>query len=661
MQLRLKTKFTLTTSLMVLAVVALVSSIYVANVTRDRVAGADRQAKETAQRIFVQAQHAIDEAAEESSPPSLAAGDIREWVRQALDADGSFTASVDAAVSFSSPVYEVTLVDTDGIALISSDASLHGRTVLKRPSFDYLYRANFFQQIGELYLGEQTGYEVTLPFDIAGQPFGEIRVGLSAALLKAEIAPKLAGAVWLAVWLTALATLAAAVISHRTLRPLTRISAQLDKIARGQFDPAQLEPLSDADELGQVSTKISLIGQQLRGVQEIFSTLRENIDQVMSGLDDGLILFMKDGRAVLVSPSVERFLGAGPEKLLGRRVSEIFPAGHPLQRALDIRGDQLGPVEGVEVQLVGGAPNEPMRASASVQLISENGRSTGALVTLRDLDSLERLGSQLQISERMSALGRVTAGVAHEVKNPLNSMRLWLENLKQSLPAPPPSTDGEPAMAQQAVKILDSEIDRLDRVVKTFLDFTKPVELELTDVDLRQLMTEVATVAQPQIERAGVQLEIDLPPRIPLVHADRQLVKQAVLNLALNAVQAMSAPAKPGSNAAGHAGADGNAGSRKSRLTLGLKRVGDYAQIVVADTGPGIPPEHRAKVFQLFFTTRPSGSGIGLATTFRVVQLHNGSIDFESEQGRGTTFRIELPLAHGAFEEAAPASMEQAK
>jgi signal transduction histidine kinase len=105
---------------------------------------------------------------------------------------------------------------------------------------------------------------------------------------------------------------------------------------------------------------------------------------------------------------------------------------------------------------------------------------------------------------------------------------------------------------------------------------------------------------------------------------DRQLIKQAVLNLMLNACDAMP---------------------QGGQLRLALRRRGDMAEITVADTGPGIPPENQKKVFQLFFTTRPGGSGMGLATCFRIVQLHNGSIDFTSEVGRGTTFRMELPLA----------------
>ena len=143
----------------------------------------------------------------------------------------------------------------------------------------------------------------------------------------------------------------------------------------------------------------------------------------------------------------------------------------------------------------------PRRIGVSVQVIREHGARMGTLVTLRDVESLERIGDQLQVSERLAALGRVTAGVAHEVKNPLNSMRLWLEVLKANMPSEP-----EP---QQAVKMLDSEIDRLDRAVKTFLNFTKPVELNLEETDLRILLDEVLDAARPSISKA--RLAVDTP------------------------------------------------------------------------------------------------------------------------------------------------------
>jgi PAS domain S-box-containing protein len=449
-------------------------------------------------------------------------------------------------------------------------------------------------------------------------PFGEIRVAIQTGLLANEITPALGSAGWLAMASVLFSVFLAALVSNLSLAPLGRISAQLDRISRGEFD---YQPLERADEFGQVSTKISQIGQQLRGVREIFGTLRENLDQILAGLEDGLILFTRDGRAGMVSPAVEKFLGVPAAQLLGRRVSEIFPPKHPLRQGLRLSGDELEAVS-TETVLPGAAGDAaPRRVGVNVQVITEGSSRMGALVTLRDLESLERINRQLQVSERLAAMGRVTAGVAHEVKNPLNSMRLWLENLKENL------SPGD-ALPRQAVAVLDSEISRLDSVVKRFLDFMRPPELHLEESDLSRLLEEVAAITRPQMERVGVQQEIHCAP-VPPVQVDRDLLKQALLNLVYNGIEAM-----PGGG----------------RLTLGLQRRGETVEISVSDTGQGIKPEHRARVFQLFFTTRPGGSGIGLASAYKTVQLHDGSIDFESEAGRGTTFRIELPLARTAPE-----------
>src|SRR5437660_4792148 len=171
---------------------------------------------------------------------------------------------------------------------------------------------------------------------------------------------------------------------------------------------------------------------------------------------------------------------------------------------------------------------------------------------------------------------------------------------------------------QQAVKVLDTEIDRLDRVVKRFLDFTRPVELHLREINVAELLAEVVGVARPQMDRACIEPVTQFPGGILTVNVDRELLKQALLNLVLNAVEAMP-----------------NGG----RLTLTLARRGEMAEVSVADTGYGIAPEHRSRIFQLFFTTRPGGSGIRLATAFLIAQLHNGSIDFESASGRAPPSR----------------------
>jgi PAS domain S-box-containing protein len=617
MQLRLRTKLTLVMSGLVLLVVAAVSGVYFAQLLQQVLDQSEKRAVDIAKNTFEQVKGALRDAETLGwRPESSAPEDIRDYAAYALGASQGLQAQLQAAVVASS-IYEVSITDHEGKVLASTDKSSIGKFALRRLPLTQLTRRGLLHQVKVL-AGPPAIYEYLYQFSIGGEPC-EVRVAVSSGLLLTnEILPivrKLGTIVLLAL---VISTLLAAVVSRATLAPLARISAQLDRISAGQYDSPAPEVTGfggTSDELGQVSRKITQVGQQLRGVHEIFSTMRENMNSVMAGLEDGLLLFTRDARAVMVSPAAEKFLGAPAGQFLGRRVTEIFPIGHPLRDALHIEGDELREIA-AEIELK--TTEGEKRVSVSVQSIQEDGERMGALVTLRDLDSLESINTQLQVSERLAALGRITAGVAHEVKNPLNSMRLWLENLKESLPA---DSDGS---AKQAVQVLDKEIDRLDAVVKRFLDFTRPMEVRLEPTQLSELLKEVLEIAQPQLQKAGIQVAQLLPIDVPEVYVDRALLKQAVLNLVLNAGESM-------------------AGGGQLRLIL--TRRGEMAEISVGDTGKGIPPEHRQKIFQLFFTTRPGGSGIGLASTFRIVQLLNGSIDFTTEMGKGTTFRIELPLA----------------
>jgi PAS domain S-box-containing protein len=617
MQLRLRTKLTLVMTSLVFLVVAVLSVVFLGQLLQQVLQETDKNAKDLAHYVFLQVQNALTDAANEGIRPSSGSPeDIHDYVRHALEINEGLQAQLAAAIS-SPLIYEVSITDQDGMVLISSDKTLPGQFLPKRTPLSQLVQRGLLHQIKVL-RGASRLYEHDYRFNLGEKPFGEVRIVLSSGFLLDEIKTGLFRAATIVLVALVISTLLAAVVSRAALAPIANISAQLDRISAGQYDaPVPDDPrfAGGSDELGQVSRKITQVGQQLRGVHEIFSTLRENMNSVMSGLEDGLLLFTRDSRAVMISPAAEKFLGAQSGQLLGRRVTEIFPLGHPLRDVLHLEGEELSEVAAeTELQTAEGA----RRVGVSVQAIQEDGERMGALVTLRDLDSIESINTQLQVSERLAALGRITAGVAHEVKNPLNSMRLWLENLKESLPIEPDSN------ASQAVQVLDKEIDRLDAVVKRFLDFTRPMEIRLEATHLPDLLKEVLEIAQPQFQKANVQVAQLLPIDVPEVYVDRALLQQAVLNLVLNAVDAMP---------------------EGGLLRVVLSRRGDMAEITVGDTGRGISPENRQKIFQLFFTTRPGGSGIGLASTFRIVQLHNGSIDFTSEVGRGTTFRIELPLA----------------
>lgn len=238
------------------------------------------------------------------------------------------------------------------------------------------------------------------------------------------------------------------------------------------------------------------------------------------------------------------------------------------------------------------------------------------------LDQLvERMASQLDVASRLAAISRITGGVAHEIKNPLNAISLHLDLLRARLDAPEEELVAE-------IDVLSKEVRRLDRVVKTFLDFSRPVEVRFKEVELASLVREVTALMTPQARLAHIDLQFDAPPGDePMwIRGDADLLKQALLNLVTNALEAMK-----------------DAGT----LRLAVKRAGAAVVLEVTDTGPGIPPELRDKVFQLYFTTKTRGSGIGLAMTYRAVQLHNGTIEFVSDGNRGTTFRLQFPALAG--------------
>src|SRR5947199_2367749 len=491
MRLRLRTKFTLVMTSLVLFVVAVLSYVFAAQLLEQLIQETDKRAADLSEQVFLQAKHALIEAAQLGlRPDSYAPEEIHDYVRHAFEiSEGLRTQFV--AAKKNPLIYEVSITDTDDLVLASTDENLQGKFLPHRASLSQLVGRSFLHQIKVLLVPTRRTvknpqlFEHGYSFINDNKPFGEVRVIVDSALLVQSIQEGLRTGGIIVLVALVVSALLAALVTGITLAPLRDITVQLDRISAGQFDalhPGAQTLEASGDEFGLMSRKISQVGQQLRGVHEIFSTMRENMNSVMAGLEDGLLLFTRDARAVMVSPAAEKFLGAPASEFLGRRVTDIFPPGHPLHEALHIEGDELSEVAAeTELQTSEG----PRRVSVTVQAIQEAGERMGALVTLRDLDSLESIGTQLRVSERLAALGRITAGVAHEVKNPLNSMRLWLENLKESLPKDHDSG------SQQAVQVLDTEIDRLDAVVKRFLDFTRALAVPLARTQLATLLQEV--------------------------------------------------------------------------------------------------------------------------------------------------------------------------
>jgi signal transduction histidine kinase len=246
----------------------------------------------------------------------------------------------------------------------------------------------------------------------------------------------------------------------------------------------------------------------------------------------------------------------------------------------------------------------------------------GALEKL-DAETRRKIEGQIAVARRLTAINSLTGRAAHEIKNPLNAIALRVEVLRSRLADESPDSQAD-------VDILAEEITRLDRVVRTFLDFNRPVELEPEDVNVGDLASDVLDFLKPEAERKGITISLERPSYPLVVRADVNLLRQALLNITVNAVEAMGQ------------------GQQGGQLAVNVANGSDTCSIRIADTGPGIPPAEKAKIFELYFTTKPRGSGIGLAITAKSIQLFGGSIDVESKPGEGTAFTVTLPLAGAA-------------
>ncbi len=616
--MRRRTQIVLAITFMVAALVTGASYFYISQILWQGI----NNAHDTAAFLTSQLAYLASNAAPDLSSTRIDTNNpdaLRRGVTYYLGTDRDLNTMLESVVGSWPTIYDAAILDSDGKAILDTDPILIGKHVEERPDFSLLQSAGFRRKLRLIY-NPPTVYDVHIPLLLNGQNFGSIHVGVSTVFLRNELTPRLQRAFTLSAVAVLCSLMLAALLSHIALGPLEHINRSLDSMAGTDADLKSVR--AGGDEYGQVSMKIANLGRQMRDTREIFSALKSNVDQIMSSLQDGLMLFTRDSRVVLVSAAVETFLGRSRRELLGRTANEIFSRDSALGSTLLEAFRSHRSVAQREVE----TPNA-RRVQVSLDFIQEKGTQIGALLTMRDAESVRRIEDEIELSRRISASGRVTRGVAHEVKNPINAIVLHLQLLRNKLQEIDPDTN-------RHVDIIDSEIHRLDRVVQILVDFTRPRDLHLEETDLRAVLEEVALLAAPDVEQHGVTLVSDLPSEPALVKVDADFIKQAILNVVLNGVQAMP-----------------NGGT----LTLSAKRNEDTVITEIRDQGAGIPSGLQDKIFELYFTTKKSGSGIGLAQTYQIMQWHYGSVDFESEEGKGTTFRLRLPLA-----EARSASLEEA-
>jgi PAS domain S-box-containing protein len=547
--------------------------------------------------------------------PRRVADTERLWM-DIVRTDGAVAMLLRHALTTHREIIEVLVTGEDGEILASSNSSSVGTSAREYPDTASWRSQSLLKKVQDM-LAEPRNYETRVPLGVVGRqaPLFTVRVVVSAVLLGDKMEPELRALALVSIGALAGSLLLSVLVSNLALVSLDRIGQTIDRIASGEMDRALPAPAHQTPELAVVQSKLNLLGEQYRGARKDALQLRSGIEQLLEKLEGAVLLFDQNGQLIVAGRAAERILGTSRRDLTGRRLDEVIPAAAPVADVLKTAIDLGRPVRDFSFSLErDGSPAAPLLLSCEILENFSTGQRLGTLIMLRDAEPRRQLESRLEVASRLTAISRLTGGVAHEIKNPLNAIALHLEVLKSKL--------GGDAEGQTEIAVISREIFRLDRVVKTFLDFNRPVDLQLRVVDVAALIEEIRSLVAVEAERRQIRIDLDVDPSSGSVRADRDLLKQAVLNVVVNGLEAMPLGGTLSIRAARHA---------------------DEQILSVSDQGNGIPEEVREKVFNLYFSTKQRGSGIGLAMAFRVVQLHGGTIEFTSETGKGTTFWFRFP------------------
>ena len=555
----------------------------------------------------------------------------------ALRDDSGIRSILEASIAYTENqnLLYTAIVDPNGTAIAHSSPSQQGSMMPDQEDFENIVGAGVIEQAKAIY--SERRFELKQPIMSGAQPFGAIRVGVSTLLVRREIREGLYRAAQTAIAALAISMIVAMVLAQWMLRPIHVIQSGLSRLGRGELDVTLDLPEQEFKDLG---SSFDAVSAQLSAIRsQTMPAAPTDFESVMENLEDAMALFSPQGELIFSNSAMRGMLPGLTENGDETGAVSRLPAEHPVrqlvERALAGRKSQ-GPVSisiGAATETEQEAPEHLLLCHA---IEDSGGRFLGAMLVARNLGYLSHVHTTLNYSRKLAALGRLMAGVAHEVKNPLNAMTIHLELLKQKMAAVrEPVTVSASATATapagrtvdltKHVNIIADEIRRLDQVVVGFLKFARPDELKLQPVQLTSLISEVVSMTAPEAERRNVTIKTECPATLPEINADPGMLQQAVLNLAINACQAMP---------------DGGT-LRITGRTAPRHRV----VVEIQDTGVGIPPENLGRIFDLYFTTKEKGNGIGLSMVFRIVQLHDGDIEVQSTPGRGTTFKLLFPQA----------------
>lgn len=374
--------------------------------------------------------------------------------------------------------------------------------------------------------------------------------------------------------------------------------------------------------LGFAGIFLLFLAHNYRSARRSLSRARAFSDTLVENIPAGLLATDAAGRLVSFNQTAGELLGRRPAAVIGHPLREAIPATlwEPIR---ELESGHAVPEREIECPL-GPERTIPLAVTAS-RLRDEAGQFLGHVLLFKDLREIRALRKEIEKNERLAAVGQLAAGVAHEIRNPLSSVKGFATYFRERYREVPEDLE--------VADILIGEVDRLNRVVNGLLEFSRPVSLSKSPVDLKEIVDSALRLMTKRANEAGVTIESRIPKSIGTATVDADRINQVLLNLCINGVEAMEGGGV---------------------LTVAADREEDGRPVIrVSDTGAGIDPSDLSRIFDPYFTTKPTGTGLGLAIADNIMKAHGGRLDIVSRKGRGTTVSL-LFNAEAASEEKRP-------
>jgi len=443
-----------------------------------------------------------------------------------------------------------------------------------------------------------------------------ISVVMDYAVISSVIKDQLWNNISISFLLLAAFLLGSHVLAGFIIRPIQEILTKVNNVAQGNFEPPLV--VRSRDELGLLALRINAMTHHLKQhTNRLGQTLEENravkehLESVINGTSDAIHTMDMEGRIISVNRAFEELYGWCAEEVVGQ-VPQLIP-----DTALDLEEERLK-------ELINGAAVPPIESfrlkrdgmvievSVSTSVIrDEEGSPLSFIHVTRDMTERNRMEELLRRSEKLTTVGQLAAGVAHEIRNPLTTLRGFLQ-LQQE----------KKLLIPLHIELMLSELERINLIVSEFLILAKPQAVHFQLKDIRYILSDVISLLDSQAHLCGIQFESEYSAEPAQVHCEENQLKQVFINIVKNAIEAMPSGGK---------------------ITLEQRNDGDLVVIVITDEGEGISEEMLPKLGEPFFTNKETGTGLGLMVSLRIIQAHKGSLEIESEINQGTRITIKLP------------------